>query len=215
PCRERGTARSLHCPCRRECVESAPPASECRAAPHRSPCPRGPTCCSCHCSLSHRGKRPREAVEAGKESLRPRILRPYHHLRGGPPLDDGSVAHEGDRRCDLVGEHHLMRHQHHGHAFLGQFANYFEDLADELRIERGGRVVEQDHFRAHGERAGNGNALLLTAREVRGICVRLVRQADLGEEGHRHILRFVWLHLLHEARSCAHVLDRRHMREQI
>src|SRR5262249_14237656 len=42
-----------------------------------------------------------------------------------------------------------------------------------------------------------------------------VRQAALGEEGHRHILRFVWLHLLHEARSCAHVLDRRHMREQI
>src|SRR5262249_9827627 len=158
---------------------------------------------------------PGEGAQAGKESLRPRIPRPYHHLRGGPHLDDGSVAHEGARRCDLVGERHLMRHQHHGHAFLGQFANYFEDLAHELRIERGGYLVEQDHFRAHGKRAGNGNALLLTAREGRGICVRLVLQADLGEVGHRHILCFVWLHLLHEARSCAHVLDRRHMREQI
>ena len=40
-----------------------------------------------------------------------------------------------------------------------------QNFADQLWIERGGRLVEQHEARRDGQRAGDGNALLLAARE--------------------------------------------------
>ena len=42
-----------------------------------------------------------------------------------------------------------------------------EHLLDHLRIERGGRLVEQHDLRAHAERAGDRDPLLLAAGELR------------------------------------------------
>ena len=41
-----------------------------------------------------------------------------------------------------------------------------EHLADQLRVERRGRLVEEQHFGAHGERPGDGDALLLPAGQL-------------------------------------------------
>ena len=50
------------------------------------------------------------------------------------------------------------------------------DLAHEPGIERGRRLVEQDHVRLHGQRAGDGDALLLSAGESRRVLAFLSRQ---------------------------------------
>ena len=39
----------------------------------------------------------------------------------------------------------------------------FKHLADQFRVERRSDLVEQQHFRIHGDRARNADALLLTA----------------------------------------------------
>ena len=51
----------------------------------------------------------------------------------------------------------------HGHAGGGQLAHGVEHFLDHLRVERRGRLVEQHDLRLHGERAGDGDPLLLTA----------------------------------------------------
>ena len=49
-------------------------------------------------------------------------------------------------------------------------------------IERRGRLVEQHQRRLHGERAGDRDALLLSAGERGGMTFGLVREADLVEQ---------------------------------
>jgi len=50
-------------------------------------------------------------------------------------------------------------------------------FADQLRVEGGGDLVEEEPLRPHRERAGDGDALLLAAGEVHGIGVHLVGEA--------------------------------------
>ena len=49
-------------------------------------------------------------------------------------------------------------------------------------IQRRGGLVEEHDLRLHGQRAGDGHALLLAAREVGGILVRLVGNAHALEQ---------------------------------
>ena len=79
---------------------------------------------------------------------------------------------------DVVGEAELVRDQQHGAALLGERADHAQHLADQLGIERRGRLVEQQQLGIHGQRAGDGDALLLAAREVRRIGLGLVGEAD-------------------------------------
>ncbi len=58
-------------------------------------------------------------------------------------------------------------------------------LLRQLRIERGGRLVEQEHTRPHGERPGNCHTLLLAAGKFRGIGARLGLQAHLIQQVER------------------------------
>ncbi len=48
-------------------------------------------------------------------------------------------------------------------------------------IERARHLVEQDDLRFHRQRAGDGNALLLTAGEPAGTVMLAARKADIGE----------------------------------
>ena len=66
-------------------------------------------------------------------------------------------------------------------AFAVQLAQQLHDRFAVLRVEVAGRLVrEQDRGRA-GDRAGDRDALLLTARELAGQVLRAVRHADLLE----------------------------------
>ena len=117
---------------------------------------------------------------------------------------------------DLVGEGHLVRDQHHRHALLGQRADHVQHLADELRVERRGHLVEQDHVRVHGKRPRDRDALLLAAREV-----RRDRRAALSARPTlaSSAIACPWPPaggiVLHEQRAGADVLERGHVREQV
>jgi hypothetical protein len=63
--------------------------------------------------------------------------------------------------------------------------------------------------------ARDGDTLLLTTREVRGIGIGLIGQSDLGQQGPGEVLGLHGRHLLHEQRACPHVFECRHVRKQI
>ena len=78
-------------------------------------------------------------------------------------LDDHAAVGEVDLVGDLAREAHLVGHQHAGHALLGEVLDGDQHLLDRLRVERGGDLVEEHDVRAHGQRAGDCHALLLSA----------------------------------------------------
>ena len=94
------------------------------------------------------------------------------------------------------GKFHFVGDQHHGHAAFGQGLDHTQHFAGELWVQRGCHFVEQHHLRLHGQRPGNRHALLLAARELFGVRLRLVGQAHLLQRaggngagvGSRHIL---------------------------
>ena len=102
---------------------------------------------------------------------------------GRPLLEDPALVEERHPVGDLAGEAHLVGDHHHRHVQVGgERLHDREHLAGELRVERRGRLVEEHHVGLHRERAGDGDALLLTAREPDGVLPRLVGQADPVEE---------------------------------
>src|SRR5262249_6222886 len=82
-------------------------------------------------------------------------------------------------------------------------------------IERAGGLIEQHQRWPHGERPGDGDALLLAAGELEWIGILLVGKPDAGQQGHRGLDRLY-------ARDAAHldwrlndVAERGQMRKQI
>ena len=73
---------------------------------------------------------------------------------------------------------------------LGERLHHVEHLVDEFGVERARRFVEQHHLGLHGERPGDRDALLLTARQAARVVVGAVGESDLGEELARQLLGF-------------------------
>ena len=84
--------------------------------------------------------------------------------------------------ADLPGEAHLVGDHDHGHALVGQLLHDVQHLADQLRVERRGRLVEEHQLGLHGQRAGDRDPLLLAAGELRRVGVELVVEADPVEQ---------------------------------
>lgn len=51
--------------------------------------------------------------------------------------------------------------------------NNADDLSGNFRVQRGGRFIKQQHLRLHHQRAGNRDALLLTAGKVQRITIAI------------------------------------------
>ena len=130
-------------------------------------------------------------------------------------LDDHALVHEHVQVADLAREVELVRHHDHRHPRLGKLAHYAQHLADELRVERRGRLVEEHHRGVKAERAGDRDALLLPARELRRIPRRPAKQADLPQPVRRALVGLGPTELLHCAERQCDVVERRQMREQI
>ena len=128
-------------------------------------------------------------VKAVEEGAGARVRRVREQIGRGSLFDNGSPVHDADAVADLARKRHLVRDDDHGLALLGQRPHHAEHLADELGVERRGRLVEQDHLRVHGERPRDGDALLLPAGEIARMRVRLVGEADLGEQRKAPLLR--------------------------
>ena len=87
------------------------------------------------------------------------------NLTGRSLLDDFPVAHEEDLVGRLAGKAHLVCDNDHRHPFGHQLFHDGEHLGGQLRVERGGGLVEEKHVRLHHQCAGNRHPLLLSAGE--------------------------------------------------
>ena len=99
---------------------------------------------------------------------------------------------------------------------LREVADDGQHLADQLGVEGGGGLVEQHDLRVEGERAGDADTLLLTARElgrVRGPRGRSARPARAADGRRRSASADVAA--LHLDRSLEQVLEHRLVREQV
>ena len=97
-------------------------------------------------------------------------------------LEDAALVEERHPVGHVAGEPHLVGRDDHRHPLLGELADRIEHLRDEHRVERARDLVEQQDVGLHRERADDGDALLLSAREPVRVLVGLVREPEPREE---------------------------------
>ena len=104
-------------------------------------------------------------------------------LRGGF-LDHDTVFHKDGAGRDVAGKAHLMGDDQHGHALLCQLPHDGQHFTGQFRVEGAGGFVEIDDLGAGGKSAGDGHTLLLTARQLTGVVVGPVGEADFFQHLH-------------------------------
>ncbi len=124
---------------------------------------------------------------ASRNCTRLGVLRVVEELIRRALLQDHALVEEHHPVRDFAREPHLVRHDHHRHVKVGgERLHHREHLADQLRIERRRRFVEQHHVWLHRERAGDRDALLLAPGQPDRIHVGLVGETDLREQVESH-----------------------------
>ena len=95
-------------------------------------------------------------------------------------LDDPTKIHDRDPARDVLHHGKIMADEEIGQPeLLAQIHQEVKDLALHADIEGGGRFIADHDLGPHDERAGDGDALTLSARELVGIPVdHAPRQAD-------------------------------------
>ena len=136
-------------------------------------------------------------------------------IAGRRGLHDLARVHEDDAVGYGAGETHLVRDDDHGHAFVSELDHDIEHFPDHLRVERGGRLVEQHQLRLHAQRPRDRNPLLLPAGELRRIFRRLLRNTHPLQQLHGERVRLVQRHVARPYRSQRQVFEHRQVRKQI
>lgn len=99
---------------------------------------------------------------------------------------------------------HIMSDDHHGVLVL-QFRDQFLDAARRDRVQRGARLVQQQHFGADGDAARDAQALLLAAGEAIARLVQLVLglvpQRRLGQRPFHAVVHLGARQLLEQAHA--------------
>ncbi len=117
------------------------------------------------------------------EALGGRMLRVQEHLGDRAQLDDVAAVHHRHAVADAADHVHLVRDQHDGQLQLAvDLGQQLQHRCRGLWVERaGGLVAEQDAWLG-GQCAGDADALLLAAGELRRIVARMVLEADALEQ---------------------------------
>src|SRR5882724_448405 len=152
---------------------------------------------------------------AAQEILGPRMLRLVEYGFRGPLLHNDTAIDEQHAIGDIGGKSHFVRDHHHGHAVVGKLAHHAKHFADELGIERGCWLVEQDRLGLHRERTRYGDTLLLTTRKLRRIGIGFFRKTHPRQQRPAAFERLGARFALHEDRSFDDVLDGGAMRKQV
>src|SRR5262245_21050918 len=119
--------------------------------------------------------------QLGDEGACTALTRCVENGRGRARLDDLPLVHEDDAVGGFTGKPQFVAYDQHGHAAGLEVAQYGEHGADEFRIERRGRLVEQHDFRTQRKGASDGDALLLATRQLIRVARCLVGEANLCE----------------------------------
>ena len=134
----------------------------------------------------------------------------------GPSSSDGAAAEEHNAIRDLVGEAQLMGRDDHRQLVLnGQTADHLQHLVDELGIERGGRLVEQQHAGVRRQRASDGDALLLAAGQMPRQRVGAMGKADALKQLTGAALRVEARQAVHPAQRTGNVFERGQVAKQV
>ncbi|CAM5313931.1 hypothetical protein SALBM311S_08757 [Streptomyces alboniger] len=91
----------------------------------------------------------------------------------GPACCPGPRCRSGHRAGRLV---HVVRGEDHGHALLAEFGDPLVHEQPRLRIQTGGRFVQEQHARPVDQRPGDHHPLHLTARQVVDLRLPVVGQ---------------------------------------
>src|SRR5262245_6107788 len=73
-------------------------------------------------------------------------LRTLEEIIRPPRLDDAALIHEDQAIGNATSEGHLVCHDHHRDAFGGKSLHGLKYFGHHFRIERGRRLVKQNHF---------------------------------------------------------------------
>ncbi|CDZ89761.1 putative 6-pyruvoyl-tetrahydropterin synthase [Rhodococcus ruber] len=157
----------------------------------------------------------RTSEDFGQEGAGAILGGPVENLRGRTLFDDDAAVHEHDGVGNLTREADLVGDDHQGRTVAGQVADHLEHLADQFGVERGGRLVEQDHGRAQREGAGDGDPLLLPTGQLFGVVVDLVADADPVEQFAGERLDLGAVAALRGDRRLDHVLEHGQVREEV
>ncbi|VTR65512.1 6-pyruvoyl-tetrahydropterin synthase (fragment) [Desulfosarcina cetonica] len=133
----------------------------------------------------------------------------------GPRFHNGTGIHEDHTIGDFAGKSHFVSHADHGHALAGQGLHDIQYLADHLRIQGRGGFVEKHHLGIHGQRAGNGHALLLPARELVRKDIDLVADADFLQQRHGFFRGCTAGTFAHDLLGQGHVFQNRFVRKKV
>ena len=125
------------------------------------------------------------------------------------------MIEEGDIIGHLLCESHLVCDDDHGHTLVGEFRHHVQHFVDEFGIQRGGRLVKEHDLWIHGEGARNGNALLLPARKLGGICVYFVPESHPFELPACLLPRGLGIHPTNLREAEGHISQSSQVREQV
>jgi aryl-alcohol dehydrogenase-like predicted oxidoreductase len=120
-----------------------------------------------------------------QEAAQPLGLGGAEELGRRPLLLDPALVKEDHVVGHVGGEPHVVGHDDHGAPLGREALDDAHDLLLELGVERRRGLVEEERAGLHAQRARDGGALLLAARELGGPGIGLVGDADLVEVGAR------------------------------
>ena len=110
---------------------------------------------------------------------------------------------------------HALSRQRYNSLLVGQGAHHLQHLTHQLGVEGAGRLVEIDDLGVGGEGAGDGHTLLLTARELAGVVVGPVGEADLFQHLHADGISLRFGHLPGDDEALGDVLQGRFVAEEV
>ena len=90
----------------------------------------------------------------------------------------------------LLEEHKLLSCALSDYCLFRQTTDDLQHLAGQLRVQRRGGLVEAENIRVERQCPGDGHPLLLTARKIAGIFMRLGFQTHFAQQLHSGSLRF-------------------------
>ncbi len=95
------------------------------------------------------------------------MLRLRQHTVDRALFDHASVRHDGDVLAEVAHNADVVRDEHQGQPeIVGEAAEQVEDLRPHRDVERAHRLVADEELRRMHDRAGECDALALSAREL-------------------------------------------------
>ena len=126
--------------------------------------------------LIHRGA-------SGKRKLQD-VLGPKRgdELARGSESNPLPVVHDGHTVAEPLGFFHIVGGEQNGSTCGLQSFYQAPELPPRLRIEAGGRLVQEEQLRVAHQRAGQGEPLLLSSREAAHAGPRFLSQLHHGDD---------------------------------